>query len=393
MLSLWQKNNLISQEQNESIMIFMKERQKENFFRFLKWLSVIGAFWIIGGFIATIYNLLELDFIQKICKFIFQIFEAGFIFFNEYIFSPIHNCVLHFFGKNFGYFYMGIASLISFFLFNRLSIRTSTNNITDKLNLSEEQKNVLRTNFTFYTIAAVSLAAAFCFFNMLLIPYNSYYSPNKIFPLWNVIGAITFITLAYKYSKAIYLLFGIYFVSLSAGMFSGYDMACYWIGVSRPLMQIFIAVIILLIGYITTMKINENDSEETKYIKEKFASVYNWTGLLMLFLALFIASFWGFEFDLSSKHSSTAEIVFANLLFIGTSLGAMYYGTKTENKLFFNYGLTFLILETYTLFCSRLWGLLPFGLGSLMFGLLIIGTVKILKKMYIKKSAENNSEK
>ena len=66
----------------------------------------------------------------------------------------------------------------------------------------------------------------------------------------------------------------------------------------------------------------------------------------------------------------------------------MYYGTKTENKLFFNYGLTFLIIETYTLFCSRLWGLMPFGVGALLFGLLLVGTVKVLKKIYIKKSIE-----
>ncbi len=389
LLNLWQKNNLISKEQNENIIAFMKERQKENFFRFLKWLSIIGAFWIVGGVIATIYNLFQLDFIQKIWQFISKIFEAGFLFLNEYVLSPIHNFILSLFGNNYGYFYWGVSTLILFLLFNWLAIKTSTNKNIDKLNLSEEQKNILKTNFTFYTIAAVSLAATFCFFNMLLIPYNSYYSDSKIFPLWNVIGAITFISLAYKYSKALYLLFGIYFVSLSAGMFSGYNMACYWIGVSRPLMQIFIAIILLLIGYITTMKIKDEDSDGKIYIREKFSSIYNLTGLLMLFLALFIASFWGFEFDLSNGNYSNGEIVFANILFITTSIGAMYYGTKTESKLYFNYGLTFLILETYTLFCSRLWGIMPFGVGALLFGVLIVGTVKILKKIYIKKNIEN----
>ena len=380
MLNLWQKNNLISQEQKEDITTFMKERQKENFFRLLKWLSVIGAFWIVGGVIATIYNLFELDFMQKIWEFVSKIFETGFMFLIKYIFSPIHNFILSLFGKNCGYFYWGVISLISFFLFNWLSIRTSTNKEVDKLNLSEEQKNVLKNNFTFYMIASISLASTFCFFNMLLIPHGSYYSESKIFPLWNVVGAITFIALAYKYLKAVYLLFGIYFISLSAGMFTGYSMACYWIGVSRPLMQIFIAIMLLLIGYITTMNITDSGSEEDNYIKEKFSSIYNWTGLLMLFLALFIASFWGFEFDLNGGKSSNLEIIFANILFIATSIGAMYYGTKIENKLFFNYGLTFLILETYTLFCSRLWRLMPFGVGSLLFGLLIVGTVKIIKK-------------
>ena len=393
LLNLWQNNNLISQEQSENISTFMKERQKETFFRFLKWLSIIGAFWIVGGLIATLYNLFELDFMQKFLKIVLRIFSTVFLFLNEHIFSPVHNLVLSLFGDNYGYFYWGITTLILFFLFNWLSIKTSTNKNVDKLNLSEEQKSILKNNFTFYTIASISLAATFCFFNMLLIPHGSYYSTSKIFPLWNVLGAITFIGLAYKYSKAIYLLFGIYFISLSVGMFSGYDTACYWIGVSRPLMQIFIAIIILLIGYITTIKIKDDDSDERVYIKEKFSSIYNCTGLLMLFLALFIASFWGFEFDLNNGKYSNAEIIFANVLFIVTSIWAMYYGTKTENKLYFNYGLTFLILETYTLFCSRLWGLMPFGIGALLFGVLIVVTVKVLKKIYIKKAIESSVNK
>ena len=386
MLNLWQNNNLITQVQKENIAAFMKERQKENFFRLLKWFSIIGAFWIVGGTIAIIYNLFEFDFVQKIWKIISEIFEILFLFVNEYILLPIHNYTLSLFGANYGYFYWGISTFVLFLLFNLLSIKTSKNINVDELNLSDEQKNILKTNFAFYTIASISLASTFCFFNMLLIPPDSYYSASKIFPLWNVLGAITFIILAYKYSKAIYLLFGIYFISLSVGMFADYDMACYWIGISRPLMQIFVAVILLLVGYITTLKITDSNSDENNYIKEKFASIYNWTGLLMLFLALWIASFWGFEFDLNDKNVANIEIIFANILFITASIGAMHYGTKIENKLFFNYGLTFLILETYTLFCSRLWGLLPFSVGSLLFGILLVGTAKIIKKIYIKKS-------
>jgi len=203
MLNLWQKNNLISKEQNENIIIFMKERQKENFFRFLKWMSIIGAFWIVCGFIATLYNIFELNFIQKIWGFISDIFAIIFLCLDKYIITPFHNFIFSLFDNNCGYFYGGISTLILFFLFNWLSIKTVKNKNIDKLNLSEEQKNVLKTNFTLYTIAAICLAATFCFFNMLLIPHNSYFSDSKIFPLWNVIGAITFIILAYRYSKAI----------------------------------------------------------------------------------------------------------------------------------------------------------------------------------------------
>ena len=44
----------------------MKERQRETFFRLLKWLMILGAFWLIFGLIASIITLLEIDFFPKI---------------------------------------------------------------------------------------------------------------------------------------------------------------------------------------------------------------------------------------------------------------------------------------------------------------------------------------
>ena len=64
LLNLWQQNQLITEEQNKKIYEFMKEQRKENFFRFLKWLSIIGAMWLVFGVIVTIINILELDFMH-----------------------------------------------------------------------------------------------------------------------------------------------------------------------------------------------------------------------------------------------------------------------------------------------------------------------------------------
>ncbi|MCR4880596.1 MAG: hypothetical protein K6A44_01405 [bacterium] len=381
LLDLWEKNNLISKEQNANISAFMKERQKETFFRFLKWVSIIGAFWVVGGLIATIINIFELDFMQKIVDFIIKsgTFIIGII--NDYIWQPIYNLIYGWFGDNWGYFVWGICCIILFCLFKFLSEKFSVNKDVDKLNLSDEQKNILKTSWIFDVFSAISLAAAFCLFNMLFIPHDSYYSNNKIFPICDVLGCVTFVALAYRYLKPMYLLFGIYFAALSVGMFWGYGYASYWIGASRPVVQIMLSIILLLVGYISEYLTEED------FIKEKFASIYNWTGLFMMFIALWIASFWGFSEDWN-WNAGAGELWTANILFILASIGAMYYGAKTEHKLFFNYGLTFLIIETYTIFCSRLWDKMPIGISSLIMGIMLIYTGKILKDLYIKKQAK-----
>lgn len=399
LLNLWQKNELISQVQAENILKFMKERQKETFFRLLKWLMILGAFWLVFGLIATIINLLEIDFFHKIFVKIGEIFVYLGQFVYTWLLLPIHDYIIHpvcsFIEKIFKnerhFFYYGTYSLIVSLVGMYISSKIKPNKDIDNLNLSDEQKNVLKTNWVLDIISSVFLAGTFCFYNMLLLPAGDIYANEKVIPLWNILGAVVFVALAYKFRKNLFLVFGIYFVSLSVGMFSGYDFACYWIGVSRPVLQIAVAVILLLLGYVTQLKIQIKDSQndDNTYIQEKFAGTYNWTGLLMLFIALWITSIWGFDFDLGKSDGYAVEIWFANILFIATSIGALFYGVKTEQKIFFNYGLVFLIIETYTVFCGRLWENLPSGVASLILGALLIGTGKILQKVYLKKQIKS----
>ena len=105
---------------------------------------------------------------------------------------------------------------------------------------------------------------------------------------------------------------------------------------------------------------------------------------------IWITSFWGFDLNMHFAEGSAFEIWVANILFIAASVGAMFYGSKTEQNIFFNYGLTFLIIETYTI-CGRLASHLPEGLATLMFGGLLIITAKYLKKVYLKKKIAKDS--
>lgn len=148
------------------------------------------------------------------------------------------------------------------------------------------------------------------------------------------------------------------------------------------------AGILRCMRYVTQLKININelkDEDSNNYVQEKFISTYNWAGLLLLFIALWISSFWGFDFNLKGDEGGVIELWLANLLFIGTSVGAMFYGAKTEQKIFFNYGLVFLIIETYAVICGRMLEYMPAGIGALLIGGLLIGTAKILQKVYLKK--------
>ncbi len=377
LLNLWQENNLISEEQNNNISEFMKERQKVTFFRLLKWLFILGGFWLCFGIIATIINLLELDIFKPIFDFIVSCSKSVGAFLMNYIFTPIYNLIHRLLKDGTAHFFWGILGLLFFFVFNYFATKKPSENKVDDLNLFDEQKYSLKNNFVMDIFACLSLS--FCFVN-----WNAAFMGNdfeKSFPLIYILGAIAFIIMAYKFAKDIYLLFGILFIAGSVGFCALYWHATYAISVSQPVIQILVGLLILSIGYITDLKLQLEDKED--FIKEKFMSTYNWTGLLFIFVALWVATFWGFGAGYNPKDS---EIWLANILLILVSVGAMYVGTRYDKKIFFNYGLVFLIIETYTVFCSYIWENLPAGIGALLFGGLLIGTGKMLKKVYFEKS-------
>lgn len=391
LLKLWQTNELITETQVDNILEFMKERQKELFFKMIKWFIIIGTFCTVFGVIGTIINLMELDIFHKIALAIGKFFSTIWIFIVQYLIIPIHTYIIHpfcmfidkLFGTNKQHFYIGSYSLIIVSILFYIGSKLEPKKEIEELNLSDEQKNVLKSNWVLDTLTCIFLTTTFMSYNEMLLP--DLYTSTKIIPIWNMLGAVTFMVMAYGLKKNIYLIFSIYFISLSVGMFFGSSHACYWISASRPVIQILVAIILLLIGYISQLKLDLTKSTNT-YLQEKFADTYNWTGLLMLFIALWIASFWGFGSDEIFASASNRELWFANILFILASVAAMYWGAKSEQKIFFNYGLTFLIIETYTILCGRLWSYLPVGFACLLFGSLLIGTGKLLQKIYLKKN-------
>ncbi|MBQ2983517.1 MAG: hypothetical protein IJD57_01820 [Candidatus Gastranaerophilales bacterium] len=385
LLKLWVQNNLISNEQQQTIKDFMKERQKVQLFRFLKWISIFAAVWMIIGVVNIVVNFFQLDFMEKILMFILKFFSTIVNFVKSFICEPIYQAFYYIFGDNTGYFFWSILCLVGFWVAFICSQKYSekTKNDVEVLNLSDEQKYFLKTSYVLDFISCVFLAAVFCLWNMLLIPSGHTRFDDKIFPFFNVFGAITFFIGAYKIKKPLWLFFAIYFVSLSVGMFWGYASACYWIGASRPVIQALVGLILILIGHITWQNLKINNQEDE--ILEKFGSIYTAFGLFFVFLALWIMSLFGYKVSDSFYEPSSVELWCCNIAFICASLFAMSYGARVEKKIYFNYGLTFLFIETYTVFCSRIMSSIGIGFGALGLGLLLLLTVKTIKKIYLKR--------
>ncbi len=363
LLSLLEENQLISAEQQDKIFAFMKERRRGQLFRLVQWLFVLGAFWVVFGFLAFI-KLLNLSFLKNVYYTLKALSE------------PFIALMAKIFGPQYPFAICASAGLavwaLAFWAGNRIRVRESIEDF--KLGYFQESK--LRMATVFFVVAYIAAGIAFSLFNRLLLTDGiSYYrSAEKIIPIFYMLAVPFFSYCAYRLKDQIALLFSIYFVALSLGTISGYGHACYYLAVSRPVMQTLVGVILLLVGYIHCLQGKED-------WKEHFGRTYSWTGLLMVFLALWVMSIWGITKPEGYRWVvNSTELWLSNIAFIGASIGAMFYGARKEDSLFFNYGLTFMIIETFTIFFSHLWRSLGVAAGSLFLGCLIIGTGYLLRK-------------
>ncbi|MDD4294905.1 MAG: hypothetical protein PHP69_05275 [Candidatus Omnitrophica bacterium] len=366
MLSLFVDNNFITGEQRDNIFSFMKERKRRQIFRLVQWVSIIGAFWIVFGVLALI-KLLDLSFLKKLYEFVVVVTKPFFALMNEL------------FGQNYLYAVFALIGIISWSLFFWLAVRITKKENLSIFKLSYFQESRLRSATVFFVISYICAGLAFSFLNRLLIPdyLSYYYSTVKIIPIFYMFAVVFFMYFAYRLKDQISLLFGIYFTALSVGTFSGYGTACYYLAVSRPVVQLLVSIIFVLLGFLHL-------KDEAENWCDYFGRTYQWTGLLMGFIALWIMSIWGISKPEGWVYAPKAyELWIANIMFIAVSTGSMFYGAYREDAMFFNYGLTFLIIATYTIFFSYLWQDFGVAFGSLSLGLLLVLTGYLLKRVGI----------
>lgn len=369
-LKNWQQAGLISEEQVQKISEYMKIRQHRQFLKLIRILFIIGAFWLFIGVVATL-KLIKIE--------IFII--IGRLFYNLVI--PLVKLAKLFSPQHYREWLSGIACFIGWGIFHWLGARLRNKSDLRTLQLGYFQERELRLGTSSFTIGYILASLGLQFFNYAIYPADPYMYLGKeaIFPLFSLIGTAFFLTIAYLMEDQIALLFGIGFLAHTIGLFTTYFTACYVIGVQFPAIQFIVGLLLVFVGLWHIEKIRSREDN----FQFLFGRTYEWTGLLFIYLSLWIMSIWGFTFKehywISPKAS---ELWIANLLFIAASLFSLFYGAVKEDRMFFNFGLTFFIIDSYTLFFSHVWATVGSAVGSLLLGVMLIVTGYVLRDLWLK---------
>ena len=368
LLTLWRREGLISDDQSVRIAEYMKAQRHQQMLKFIKVLFVLGAFWLVVGLIATV-KLIDTRILLVIWNFICNIF------------TPIVNWAKWVAGEEgYVYFLSGFGCIFIWGLCHILGKRLQERSAVEINRLGLWSQPELRLGTTTLTCGYIAAAIGFQLFDGLRqLFYTGHGSKNEIvIPYFSFLAVTFFLYIAYRMKDQIALLFGIAFIGYAVGFFTAYCDATYLIGVQLPAIQLLIGVLLMFVGLWHVEKIREKEG----HYFFLFGRTYQWTGLLFIYFSLWVMSLWGFT---DKGWTSAIELWIANILFLGASLGAMFYGAFKEDRLYFNFGLTFFIIDTYTLFFSRVWATLGSAVGSLLLGVLLVVTGYALREMILKR--------
>lgn len=369
-LKKWQDAGLIDEGQVRRIANYMKVEFHRQFLKLIRVLFIIGAFWVIFGLVATL-RLINIEILLAIGRFFYKLVMP--IITLAKLISPGHYQEL----------LSGISCLLGWGLFHWFGIRLRKKSDLSTTELGFLQEKELRLGTSFFTMGYILASAAWQFFNYMIYPSTSYEYMGKevIFPFFSFIGMIFFFVIAYFMRHQIALLFGIGFLAHTIGLFTAYYFACYMIGVQMPVIQLIVGTLLVFVGLWHIEKVRGREVN----FQFLFGRTYEWTGLLFIYLSLWIMSIWGITYKEHYWAAPTAgELWIANVLFIVASLFALFYGAIKEDRMFFNFGLTFFIIETYTLFFSRIWNTIDVAFGSLLLGIMLIVTGYVLRHLWLK---------
>jgi len=369
-LKKWQSAGLINEEQVKKIADYMKIEFHRQFLKLIRVLFIIGAFWVIFGLVATL-RLINIEILLAIGRFLYKLV------------TPIIALAKIISREHYRELLSGVSCLLGWGLFHWIGIRLRKRSKLNTTKLEFLQEKELRLGTSSFTMGYILASAAWQFFNYVIYPARPYMYMGKeiIFPFFSFIGMIFFLVIAYFIRDQIALLFGIGFLAHTIGLFTAYFFACYVIGVQMPVIQLIVGILLVFVGL---WHIERARSREENF-QFLFGRTYEWTGLLFIYLSLWIMSIWGITYKEHYWSAPTAgELWIANVLFIVVSLLALFYGAIKEDRMFFNFGLTFFIIETYTLFFSRIWATIGAAFGSLLLGIMLIATGYLLRHLWLK---------
>ncbi|MBF0122214.1 MAG: hypothetical protein HQL21_02250 [Candidatus Omnitrophica bacterium] len=372
----WSKEGIISSEQVDKIKESVRLESRRRILRFIQILFIMGAFWVVFGLIAVLrlipFKILSflLDVVLAVLKPLSQaLFSAA------RVISPQHP----------GSVLAGFGCFLVAGLFFWLGIRLRKRSQVEILQLGSWHYPELRLGTTSLVISYIAAVAGWGLWNYTLYPahsYGSHVDQAFIFPVFLILQTIFFLILAYVIHDQIALLFWIGSLAQVVGMMTGYFTGMYSLSVQSPMVQVLTGGMLLFIG----LWHEEKARGQEKELLFVFGRTYQWTGLLFVYLALWVMSILGINFSNFEKYHGpqAVELWVANILFLGASLGSLGYGAFRDDKVYFNYGLTFLIIFSYTVFFSHVWSTVGSAWASLLLGGLLIGTGYGLRQLWMK---------
>lgn len=193
-------------------------------------------------------------------------------------------------------------------------------------------------------------------------------------PALLLIDLIILIPLAYALRNGLILILSAVVFFTWFGGFTGYSSGwgAYWFGMNYPLRFLMAGGVIILVGLFH--RVNEGNLLANY---REFYKVWLSSGLFFSEMALWLLSLFGnFNLEESRWHNESAgELFLFNILWAGLNIGLVVLGSKYLMRMLRGYGVTFLIIQGYTLFFWHIYGELGYILGSAIAGASALGLV------------------
>ena len=204
-------------------------------------------------------------------------------------------------------------------------------------------------------------------------------------PALLLIDLIILLPLAYGLHNVFILILSAVVFFVWFGGFTGYDSGwgAYWFGMNYPLRFLMAA------GIITLIALLHRTSERTLLSNYRdFYKVWLSAGIYFAEMALWLLSLFGnFNMEEGWHSHGAGELFMFNLLWAAGNIVLIVLGTRYLMRMLRGYGVTFLIIQGYTLYFWHVAGELGIVLGSAVAGVSALGLVFWFEKQRKEKQA------
>jgi hypothetical protein len=224
------------------------------------------------------------------------------------------------------------------------------------------------------TRRSLELCGAFTLIGLTFTLGYIFSSGSGNWPALLLIDLIILLPLAYGLHNVLILILSAVVFFTWFGGFTGYDSGwgAYWFGMNYPLRFLMAAAIIILISLL------HRTSERTLLSNYRdFYKVWLSAGIYFVEMALWLLSLFG-NFNLATDWwytAGAAELLLFNVLWAGGNIVLIALGTRYLMRMLRGYGVTFLIIQGYTLYFWHVAGELGIVLGSAVAGASALGLV------------------